>query len=52
VLGEVGFQFVNCFEDKHTRYSQVFYKRIAGFVRRLWFWGLANRGDVVAVGRK
>ena len=51
VLEEVGFSFVKCFEDKHTRYGTP-YRAIAGFLRRIWFWGLANRGDVVAVGRK
>ncbi len=52
LLEEVGFIFVHCFEDKYTRYSRVPYRRIGGFLRRLWFWGLANRGDVVAVARK
>ena len=51
VLEEVGFTFVKCFEDKHTRYGTP-YRAVAGFLRRVWFWGLANRGDVVAVGRK
>jgi SAM-dependent methyltransferase len=52
LLEQVGFKVVDCFEDRHTRSSSKLYKRIGGFVRRLWFWGLANRGDVVGVARK
>ena len=52
LLQEVGFHSVETLEDKDTRYSNVLYKRIGGFIRRLWFWGLVNRGDVIAVARK
>jgi len=51
LLEQAGFTFVHCFEDKHTRYAR-WYRVFGGFLRRLWFWGLANRGDVVAVARK
>lgn len=52
ILQEIGFRFVNCFEDKHTAYGRALHKRIGAFVRHLWLWGFTNRGDVVAVGRK
>jgi len=52
LLEQVGFHFVQTLEDKDTRYSDVPYKRIGGFIRRLWFWGLVSRGDVIAVARR
>ena len=52
LLEQVGFHSVKTLEDKDTRYSKVLYKRIAGFVRRLWFWGLVSRGDVIAIARR
>jgi len=52
LLEQVGFRVVETGEDKDTRTGQVLYKRIGVFIRRLWFWGLINRGDVVAIARK
>lgn len=52
ILQQVGFGFVNCFEDKHTAYGRALHRRLGAFVRHLWLWGFTNRGDVVAVGRK
>jgi len=52
LLEQVGFRHVETLEDKDTRYSKVFYKRIGGFIRRLWFWGLVSRGDVIVVAHK
>jgi SAM-dependent methyltransferase len=52
LLEQVGFNRVQTLEDKDTRYSKTFYKRVGGFIRRLWFWGLISRGDVIVVARK
>jgi len=52
LLEQVGFHSIHTTEDKDTRYSRVFYKRLGGFIRRLWFWGLISRGDVIAIARK
>jgi hypothetical protein len=52
LLEQVGFHSIETSEDKDTRHSQVLYKRVAVFIRRLWFWGLINRGDVIAIARR
>ena len=52
ILTQLGFRTVALSEDKDTRYGRTFYRRAAAMIRKLWFWGLMNRGDVVAVATK
>ena len=52
LLEQVGFHSIEIREDSNSRHGQVLYKRIGVFIRRLWFWGLINRGDVMAIARK
>jgi SAM-dependent methyltransferase len=52
LLEQVGFHSIETREDNDVRHNQVLYKRIGVFIRRLWFWGLINRGDVIAVARR
>jgi len=52
LLTQAGFREIEIFEDKDTRYSRNPLRAAAGFVRKLWLWGLTNRGDLVVVGTK
>src|SRR5262249_48093545 len=49
LLEQVGFHSIETREDNDMRHDQVLFKRIGVFIRRIWFWGLINRGDVIAI---
>lgn len=53
MLKTIGFSDISIMEDPNTMYShKSLLRNLAGRIRKIWFWGKINKGDIVVIGNK